>query len=176
VSELAQQVIKIIRDIPDFPKPGVIFKDITPLLQNRKSFHQVIDWFAEPYLGKNQIDLVIGVESRGFMFASPTAFELNAGVVPVRKPGKLPWKTNEASYQLEYGIDRLQIHQDAIQPGQNVLIVDDVLATGGTAGATIELVQQLGGNIIEVCFLIELGFLNGRNKVKGLPVRSLIQY
>ena len=164
-----------IRDIPDFPKPGVIFKDITPLLRDKDAFREAINWITEPF-SKSQIDVVVGVESRGFVFASAAALQLGAGFVPVRKPGKLPWKTIEASYELEYGTDKLQIHQDAIQKGQKVLIVDDVLATGGTASATTALVHRLGGTIVQVAFLIELTFLNGKDKMKDYSFRSLIQY
>ncbi len=173
--DLKHEISQIIRDIPDFPKQGVIFKDITPLLRHPEAFKKVIDWMIEPHLNKG-IDIIVGVESRGFMFASPAAYKLGAGVVPVRKPGKLPWKTLEASYQLEYGVDRLQIHQDAITPGQKVLILDDVLATGGTAEATSSLIKKLGGEIVEACFLIELSFLKGRDKLPGVPVRSLLQF
>lgn len=173
--DLKHEISQIIRDIPDFPKQGVIFKDITPLLRHPEAFKKVIDWMIEPHLNEG-IDIIVGVESRGFMFASPAAYKLGAGVVPVRKPGKLPWKTLEASYQLEYGVDRLQIHQDAITPGQKVLILDDVLATGGTAEATSSLVKKLGGEIVEACFLIELSFLKGRDKLPGIPVRSLLQF
>jgi len=175
VPDLKHEISQIIRDIPDFPKQGVIFKDITPLLRHPEAFKKVIDWMIEPHLNKG-IDIIVGVESRGFMFASPAAYKLGAGVVPVRKPGKLPWKTLEASYQLEYGVDRLQIHQDAITPGQKVLILDDVLATGGTAEATSSLIKKLGGEIVEACFLIELSFLKGRDKLPGVPVRSLLQF
>jgi adenine phosphoribosyltransferase len=175
---LAQAIVDLaqfIRDIPDFPKKGVIFKDITPLLRDKKAFQESIHWITNPYLN-NPVDVVVGVESRGFVFASAAAIQLGAGFVPVRKPGKLPWKTIEASYELEYGTDKLQIHQDSIQKGQRVLIVDDVLATGGTASATIDLVKKSGGNIIEVVFLIELTFLHGMEKLKGYPCRSLIRY
>jgi adenine phosphoribosyltransferase len=175
VPELEQELNQFIRDIPDFPKPGVIFKDITPLLQNAQAFAKAIEWMTEPYL-QNRVDYVLGVESRGFVFAAAAAYRLQAGIIPVRKPGKLPWKTLEASYALEYGTDRLQIHQDAVKPGQKVLIVDDVMATGGTAEATCKLVRELGGEIVEACFLIELDFLKGREKLQGIPLRTLIHY
>jgi len=175
VPELEQELNKFIRDIPDFPKPGVIFKDITPLLQSADAFCKAIEWMTEPYL-QNPVDYVLGVESRGFVFAAAAAYRLKTGIIPVRKPGKLPWKTLEASYALEYGTDRLQIHQDAIKPGQKVLIVDDVMATGGTAAATAKLVRELGGDIVEACFLIELDFLHGRDKLKDIPLRTLVHY
>lgn len=175
MAEEQLDLYKFVRDIPDFPKKGVVFKDITPILGNSNAFQQSINWVSEPFLNK-KIDAVVGVESRGFVFASAAAYRLKAGFIPVRKPGKLPWNTFEASYKLEYGVDKLQIHQDAIKKGQKILIVDDVLATGGTAAATIDLVNQLGGEIVEVTFLIELKFLNGIEKIKQYPHRSLIKY
>ena len=175
MSDATLDIRKYIRDIPDFPKTGVIFKDITLLLGDKNAFQETINWITKPFL-KSSIDEVVGVESRGFVFASAAAYRLNAGFVPVRKPGKLPWKTIEASYALEYGTDKLQIHQDAIQKGKRVLIVDDVLATGGTAAATVDLVNRLGGTIVGIVFLIELTFLNGRDKLKDYPFQSLIQY
>ena len=175
MAQATLELAQYIRDIPDFPKKGVIFKDITPLLRNKNAFQEAIQWITGPYI-KNPVDIIVGVESRGFVFASAAALQLGAGFVPVRKPGKLPAKTIEASYELEYGTDKLQIHQDAIEKGQKVLIVDDVLATGGTASATIDLVKRSGGNIVEVVFLIELTFLKGMDKIKGYPCRALIQY
>lgn len=164
-----------IRDIKDFPKEGVIFKDITPLLNNAKARKEVLKRFIEnlPY---TKIDKVIGVESRGFFFGILLADELNAGFVPVRKKGKLPYDTLSVSYNLEYGTDSLEIHTDAIQKGENVLIHDDVLATGGTIKAVTEMVEKLGGNIIQVSFLMELEFLNGREKIKDRNVFSLLKY
>jgi len=164
-----------IRDIPDFPKPGILFKDITPLLANPAALKQCMNSLAEPFLNDG-IKKVIGVEARGFLFAPSVAFELNAGVVPVRKPGKLPAETVSYQYELEYGTDTIEIHKDAIQPGENVLIIDDLLATGGTVNATIQLVEKLGGKVAGVAFLIELAFLNGREKFDGYKVHSLLSY
>src|SRR5262245_48744345 len=164
-----------IRDIPDFPKPGIIFKDITPLLGNGEAFGQTIARMAE--VGRDhKVDKVIAIESRGFIFGSAVAQALGIGVVPVRKKGKLPFKTLSASYQLEYGTDTLEMHVDALGKGDRVLIVDDVLATGGTAQAVAELVRKGGGRPAASAFVIELGFLKGRHKLDGLPVVSLIQY
>lgn len=164
-----------IRNIPDFPKPGIMFKDITPLLQNGPLFRQAIDAIATQVQGQ-PIDVVVGVESRGFIFASALAYKLGAGLVIVRKPGKLPYKTYQATYELEYGTDTLEIHQDAIQPGQKVLIVDDLLATGGTMKATAELVKTFNATVVGIAFLIELTFLNGREKLKDYPVNVLIAF
>ena len=163
------------RDVPDFPKKGIIFKDITTLLKDPAKFKEAIDRLAERYTGKG-IDIVAAVESRGFIIGAALAYKLGAGFVPVRKKGKLPWLTYECTYELEYGTDTLEIHQDAIKPGQKVLIVDDLIATGGTAGAMINLVEKLGGKIHEVAFLIELTFLKGREKIKKYPVFTLIQF
>jgi len=166
---------KIIRSIPDFPKKGILFRDITTLLQNGPRFRQAIDTLAKHFQGK-KIDKIVAVESRGFIIASPLAYKLKAGFIPVRKKGKLPYKTIESSYELEYGTDTLQMHADAFQPGANVLIVDDLLATGGTAKATIDLVQKLKGKVVGICFLIELTDLKGREKLKGHKVLSIIKY
>ncbi|MFA5859169.1 MAG: adenine phosphoribosyltransferase [Elusimicrobiota bacterium] len=166
---------KYIRDIPDFPKKGIIFKDITPLLQNPASFRATIRGFAKRY--RNQrIKKVVSMDARGFIFGSALAVELNAGFVPVRKKGKLPWKTIAATYELEYGTDTLEIHKDAVLPGERVLILDDLLATGGTAKAVVDLVKKLKGIVVEIACVIELTFLNGKKKVKGTKVYSLIQY
>ncbi len=166
----------IIRDIPDFPKEGIIFKDITPLLGNGAAFKQTIDTLRDRHQGKG-IDAVVGVEARGFIFAATLAYALGAGTVMVRKPGKLPYKTHQKSYALEYGTDTLEIHQDALQSGQKILIVDDVLATGGTLAATVDLIQShFKVEIVEIDFLMELDFLKGREKLNGLPVHSLIHY
>ena len=165
----------LIRTVPDFPKPGILFYDITTLLKDRAGFAQLIDAFAANYIGKG-IDLVLGTEARGFIFAPAIAYRLNAGFVPVRKPKKLPAEVVEVSYDLEYGSDALEIHKDAIQPGQRVLLVDDLLATGGTMGATVQLVEQLGGNVAGIAFVIELDFLKGRNKLAGHDVFSLLHY
>jgi len=165
----------LIRDVPDFPKKGVIFKDITTLLKAGEEFKATIDEISNRYLDK-RIDVVVSVESRGFIIGSAIAYRLQAGIVPVRKKGKLPWHTHEATYELEYGADTLEIHQDAIKPGEKVLIVDDLLATGGTVGAAIDLVERLKGQITEIAFLIELTFLKGRQRMKDYPVFSLIKY
>src|SRR5436190_845823 len=164
-----------IRDIKDFPTEGILFKDITTLLKDAPAFRAVIDLLAERYR-KERVDVVVGIESRGFIFAGPLAHQLGAGFVPVRKLGKLPGKTIEVEYELEYGRDALAIHEDAIRAGQRVLVVDDLLATGGTMAATLRLVQQLGGAVVGVAFLIELAFLNGRAKLKEYPLHSLIVY
>ncbi len=166
---------KLIREVPDYPKPGILFYDLTTLLQDKRGFRILIDRLREHYAGR-QVDLVAGIEARGFIFAPALAYELAAGFVPVRKPGKLPWKTAQVSYQLEYGTDKLEVHQDAIRPGQRVLVCDDLLATGGTAAATVELVRKLGGEVVGAGFAVELRFLNGRARLPGLDVFSLIQY
>jgi adenine phosphoribosyltransferase len=162
------------RDVADFPKKGIIFKDITPLLQEGDSFREIIDRFGDRYRDKG-IDVVVSVEARGFIIGPAIAYRLGAGVVPVRKKGKLPWHCYQASYNLEYGADTLEIHRDAIKPGEKVLIVDDLLATGGTVGAVINLVERLKGQIVEVAFLIELTALKGREQIKDYPVFSLIE-
>jgi len=164
-----------IRDIKDFPKEGIIFKDITPLLNSVEARKEVITRFVE-HLPNTKIDKVIGVESRGFFFGILLAQELGAGFVPVRKKGKLPFETFSASYDLEYGTDTLEIHTDAIQEGENILIHDDVLATGGTMKAVCELVEQLGGNIVQINFLMELEFLNGKEKIKDFNTHSILKY
>jgi len=175
MKEEIEELKSYIRDVPDFPQEGIIFKDITPLLQNAKSLQVATDIMSDRYMDK-KIDLVVGVEARGFIMAPTIAYKLNAGFAMVRKPGKLPYKTHRASYQLEYGTDSLEIHQDAITPGQRVLVVDDVLATGGTANAVAGLVNILGGVLVESAFLIELDFLHGRDKLEDVPVFSLIHY
>lgn len=164
-----------IRDIPDFPKKGVIFRDITPLLKESERFRAVVDEISDRYIDKG-IDVVVSIEARGFIIGPAIACKLGAGVVPVRKKGKLPWHVYQAAYDLEYGTDILEIHQDAIKPGEKVLIVDDLLATGGTVEAVIKLVERLKGQIIEVAFLIELTSLKGREKIKDYPVFSMIKY
>jgi adenine phosphoribosyltransferase len=164
-----------IRDIPDFPKPGIIFKDITPLLNNGALFRKTIDILAERYRGQS-IDTVLGIESRGFIVGSELACSLGAGFSVVRKPGKLPYQTHSASYELEYGTDRLEIHIDGIARNARVVIADDLIATGGTAAATAELVTKLGATVIECAFIIELSFLNGRQKLKPHEVFSILQY
>jgi adenine phosphoribosyltransferase len=164
-----------IRHVPDFPKPGILFYDVTTLLKDAQGFKLAIDSMSEPYYGKG-ISLVVGIESRGFILGAAVADRIGAGFVPVRKLGKLPADTVRASYALEYGTDSLEMHRDAIESGQMVLIVDDLLATGGTARATVDLVRQLGGDVAGVCFLIELTDLNGRAKLEGEHVRAVLQY
>jgi len=166
---------ELIRTVPDFPKPGILFYDITTLLKDKTGFAQLIDAFAAYYIGK-EVDLVLGIEARGFIFGPALAYRLNAGFVPVRKPKKLPSKTARVTYDLEYGTDSLEIHLDAIEPGQRVLIVDDLLATGGTMQATVQLVRQLGGEIVGLGFAIELDFLKGAAKFKEYDVFSLLHY
>ncbi|MBM4243539.1 MAG: adenine phosphoribosyltransferase [Deltaproteobacteria bacterium] len=163
-----------IRDIPDFPKKGIVFKDITPLLANGPAFKEAVVRLAEPFRGK--VDAVLGIESRGFITGAPVAVELGVGLAIVRKPGKLPWQTHSASYELEYGTDSLEIHQDAIGRGYRVLLVDDLLATGGTACAGLDLVRRLDGEVVGAAFLIELGFLRGRDRLAPVSVHSLIRY
>ena len=165
----------MIREIPDFPKPGILFYDITTLLKDAAAFRRSIDLMTEPYL-KTKVDKVVGMESRGFIFSAPMAYRLNAGFVLVRKLGKLPAETASVEYALEYGTNTLEIHKDAISKGERVLIVDDLLATGGTVTGTIELVQKLGGEVVGLGFLVELLFLKGRDRLKGFDVRSVIQY
>ena len=165
----------IIRDIPDFPKPGIIFKDITPLLKNGDAFHQAVDVMADHLKGL-QLDLIVGVESRGFIFCPVLAYKLNVGFIPVRKKGKLPYKTESEAYSLEYGEAVVEMHQDAIEPGMRVAVVDDLLATGGTAAATARLVEKLGGEVLAINFLIELSFLKGREKLSKYAVSSVISY
>ena len=164
-----------IRDVQDFPQQGVLFKDITPMLQDGPAFHAAIDRLAAHYAGAG-IQTVVGVESRGFIFGAPLAYQLNSGFVPVRKFGKLPNETVSVEYALEYGTNVVEIHKDAIKPGERVLIVDDLLATGGTVSAAIELVEKLGGHIAGIAFLVELTFLKGRDHLKGHDVFALIKY
>jgi adenine phosphoribosyltransferase len=166
---------KLIREIPDYPKPGILFYDLTTLLQDAGGFRSLVDQLCGHYIGQS-VDLVVGVEARGFIFAPALAYRLGAGFVPVRKPKKLPSKTASVSYQLEYGTDTLEIHQDAVKPGQKVLISDDLLATGGTAAAAATLVRNLGGKVVGAAFALELSFLNGRAKLPGIDVFSLIKY
>ncbi len=166
---------KHIRDIPDFPKEGIIFKDITTLLQDKKAFKHAVDALCLKFKNK-KIDKVVAVEARGFIFGGAVAHRLGAGFVPVRKKGKLPWKTNSVTYDLEYGTDTLEMHHDAINPGDKVLIVDDLLATGGTVKAVTDLVHQQKAKISGIAFLIELEFLKGKDKLKGYPIYSLIKY
>ena len=162
-----------LRDVPDFPEPGVLFKDITPLLADGEAFRYAIDALARPFADA-EVDLVIGIEARGFLFAAPIAYRLGAGCTPLRKPGKLPYETIEHTYELEYGTDTLSAHVDAVAAGDRVLIVDDVLATGGTARAACDLVDGLGGEIVGCAFLLELGFLSGRERLDDQSVTSLL--
>jgi adenine phosphoribosyltransferase len=164
-----------IRAIPDFPKPGILFRDIMPLLQDPETLHAAVDRMAEWSLGRH-VDVVLGAESRGFILGSALAYALNAGFVCARKPGKLPYATVTESYQLEYGSDALEVHEDAITPGMNVLVHDDLLATGGTASAKVRLVEKMGGNVVGAAFLIELADLHGRDKLPGVEVFTLVTY
>jgi adenine phosphoribosyltransferase len=164
-----------VRDIPDYPKPGIIFRDVTPLLAAPDAFSATVDALGAPFADEH-IDKVCGIEARGFVFAAPVAYHHAAGFVPVRKPGKLPWDIEREEYELEYGSDLLEIHRDAVAPGERVLIVDDVIATGGTAAATARLVEKLGGEVVGFTFLIELAFLGGRSKIDGYRVESLVTY
>lgn len=164
-----------VRDIPDFPSPGVVFKDITPLLADAEALETAIDGIAD-HFAERQVDAVCGIEARGFIVAAPVAYRFGAGFVPVRKAGKLPWEIEREEYALEYGSGLLEIHRDAIHPGQHVLIVDDVMATGGTAAATAALVERLGGVVVGLGFIVELGFLGGRKKLAGRDVTTLITF
>jgi adenine phosphoribosyltransferase len=176
VGELGTERIKaLIRDVPDFPKPGVVFKDITPLLADPEAFSTVVDTIVV-HFGRGNVDKVVGIEARGFIVAAPVAYHFNAGFVPVRKAGKLPWDSDAEQYELEYGTETLEIHTDAFRPGERVLIVDDVLATGGTARATATLVERLGGKVVGIACIIELSFLNGRDKLGALDFFSLVKY
>src|SRR5947209_13335900 len=164
-----------IRDIPDFPQPGVVFKDATPLLADVDAFRFAIDAIADHFAG-GELHKVLGIEARGFIVAAPVAYRFGAGFVPVRKAGKLPWEIEREEYELEYGSDLLEIHRDAVAPGENVLIVDDVLATGGTASATVRLAERLGAEVVGLAFVIELAFLDGRRKLPGRELCSLLTY
>ena len=166
---------KMIRDVPDFPKEGILFKDITTLIKDPRAFKEAIDRLADHY-GQQHIDLVVAVEARGYILGAPIAYKLGAGFVPVRKKGKLPAETVREEYELEYGTDSVEMHCDAIQPGQKVLIVDDLIATGGSAAATTRLVERLGGEVVGIAFLIELTFLRGMEKLKGYDVFTMIEF
>lgn len=166
---------ELVRDVPNFPKKGIIFKDITPLFSNPASLKEIVDKMSDHYAGQ-KINVIVGAEARGFLIGPAVAVSLNAGFVPVRKPGKLPYETASMAYQLEYGTDTLEIHKDGIKPGDNVLMVDDLLATGGTMAACCNLVESLGGKIVGCAFIIELTFLHGRNLLSKHDVFSLIQY
>jgi adenine phosphoribosyltransferase len=172
---VAEHLKELIREVPDFPKPGIKFYDITTLLKDKRGFRETIDALQQHYKGAN-VDMVVGIEARGYFFAPAMAHALGAGFVPVRKPKKLPSLVRSVDYDLEYGTDQLEIHADAIQPGENVLIIDDVLATGGTASAVARLVEILNGKVAGLGFVLELTFLNGRSKLPGRDVFSLLQY
>jgi len=171
----AEELKRMVRDVPDFPQPGIVFRDITPLLADRKTFREVVDLMAASWKGRGTT-LVAAIEARGFIPGAAIALELNAGFIPIRKSGKLPWRVLSHSYQLEYGTDQLDVHQDAIGPKDKVLIVDDVLATGGTAAAAVELVRKLRGQVIGVQVLIELSALGGRKRLDGIEVKSELVY
>jgi len=170
-----QDLKATIREIPDWPKKGILFYDLTTLLKNASAFREAVDALIAPFR-EREIDLVAGIEARGFIFAPIVAYALRAGFVPVRKPGKLPASTHRATYQLEYGTDSLEIHQDAIRPGQRVVIVDDLIATGGTARAVADVVSQMGANVVALAFLVELEFLKGRDKLPDYEIVSILKY
>jgi len=170
-----EQIKSLVREVPDFPQPGIVFKDITPLLADEIAFSTVIDLIVV-HFGRGNVDKVVGIEARGFILASPVAYHFGAGFVPVRKKDKLPWETEAEEYELEYGTATLEIHRDGVRTGERVLIVDDVLATGGTARATAKLVERIGGKVVGIACLIELGFLNGRKQLEGYELFSLINY
>ncbi len=172
---VADRLRSRIRDIPDFPRPGVLFKDITPLLSDPTSFQEAIDGLTAPFEGRG-IAKVLGIEARGFIAAAPVASRLGAGFVPIRKAGKLPWQVEKAGYVLEYGNDVLEIHKDSVAVGERVLVVDDLLATGGTAAAAIRLVEALGGHVVGLAFIVELAFLGGRSQLGGREAVSLVSY
>lgn len=170
-----ERLKRLIREVPDFPKKGILFYDITTLLKDAEAVRQVIDGFAEIFRDQ-KIDLVCGVEARGFIFAPAVAYAIGAGFIPVRKPKKLPAQTEKITYSLEYGTDTLEIHRDAIQPGQRVLLLDDLLATGGTAAAVCRLIRTLGGELVGAAFVVELDFLKGREKLRGIEITALLHY
>ena len=172
---MSEDLKKHIRSIKDFPKKGIMFRDITTLLKEPKAFNKALDELML-FTDQVKIDKVVGIESRGFIFGSLLAQKLNVGFIPARKPGKLPAETESATYQLEYGEDKIEMHKDAINPGDKVLLHDDLLATGGTAEAVVKLIEKLGGEVVQISFLIELTFLNGRNKFDGYDIKSLIMY
>jgi adenine phosphoribosyltransferase len=172
---MIEKIKNALRDVPDFPKKGILFKDITPVLKDPTHFAQLVDLFYHRYISM-RIDAVAAVEARGYLLAAPLAYRLGAGLIPVRKPGKLPCKSHKVTYDLEYGTDSLEMHEDALARGQRVLIVDDVLATGGTAAAAVSLVHKTGAEVVETAFLIELSFLKGRERLGKTPVHSLITF
>ena len=174
---VAKVIDRLIRDVPDFPKPGIVFKDITPILAHPEAMEQIYTALAEPYKDLDPpVTKVLGIESRGFIFGTALAQKLNVGFVPIRKPGKLPWKTVSESYSLEYGKDTLEMHEDSLTKGERVVVVDDLLATGGTLGAACRLVERLGGVVVGCSIVVELGFLGGRSKLDGQTIHSLINY
>jgi adenine phosphoribosyltransferase len=175
VTDARLELSSKIRDVQDFPKEGIVFKDVMPLIADAEYLHETIERLAE-WSRPREADLILGAEARGFIFGAALAYELRAGFVAARKPGKLPWETVSASYELEYGMDSLEMHRDAVTPGARVIVLDDVLATGGTAHAKVELVESLGGIVVGVLFVIELTFLHGRERLAGQDVHSLIQY
>ncbi|MBM4265766.1 MAG: adenine phosphoribosyltransferase [Deltaproteobacteria bacterium] len=171
---MSESLRRLIRDVPDFPKPGILFRDITPLLANGPALREAVEAIAEPWRGK--VDVVLGIESRGFILGAPVAVHLGVGLAIVRKPGKLPSDIRQMTYDLEYGTDTLEIHSDAVAPGSRVLLVDDLLATGGTAAASVQLIRALEGKPVGASFLIELGFLSGRERLAPVPVHTVIRY
>lgn len=175
MNEMEKRLQSLVRDVPDFPKKGIVFKDITTLISDAQALREANDLLAAPFKGKG-IDVVVGMESRGFIFGVPVAERLGAGFVPVRKPGKLPAETVSEEYALEYGTDRLEMHKDAVKRGCKALVVDDLLATGGTAEAVVRMLKKLGAEVIGIAFVIELGFLDGRSKLKGLDVHSIMVF
>jgi adenine phosphoribosyltransferase len=173
--EVADRLAALVRDIPDFPRPGITFKDITPLLADPDAFRSAVDGISDRF-SEARVSRVLGVEARGFILAAPIAYRFGAGFTPVRKAGKLPWQVEAEEYELEYGTDLLEIHKDAIEPGERILVVDDVLATGGTAAATVRLVERLGGEVVGLGFVLELAFLHGRARLPGRDVVSLVTF
>lgn len=174
-SDTLTPLLQAVRDVPDFPKPGILFKDITPILADANLFRASVDLFLEACSGL-KIDKVVGIDARGFLFGSAAAYQLGVGFVPVRKKGKLPYKTCSAEYSLEYGEATVEIHVDAIAPGENVVLIDDLLATGGTSAAAVRLIEKMGARVLEAQFLIELEFLGGRSNLGSTPVRSFLRY
>jgi adenine phosphoribosyltransferase len=175
LDHLAIDLASLVRDIPDFPTPGVVFKDLTPLFAEHAAFASVVDRLSDAFRSRS-VDRVLGVEARGFIVGAPVAYRFGAGFTPVRKAGKLPWQVEQEEYALEYGTDLLEIHRDAVAPGERVLVIDDVLATGGTAAATARLVEKLGAEVVGLGFVVELAFLHGRDKLLGHDIVSLITY
>lgn len=175
ISDVTEKLLAAVRDVPDFPKPGIIFKDITPILGNGKLFRASVELFLEKCRGK-EIDKVVGIDARGFLFGSAVAYELGVGFVPLRKKGRLPYKTESAKYSLEYGEAEMELHIDAIEAGQRIVLIDDLLATGGTSASAATLIKKVGGILLEAQFLIELEFLHGRKKLEPTPVVSFLKY